>query len=90
MLSEQALAILEFEKKWWRHSGSKENAIREEFGISATRYAQRLNQILDDPQALAHDPILVNRLKRVRSQRTTARRARNAMITSMQSERQRD
>jgi hypothetical protein len=64
------LAILEFEKKWWRHAGAKEQAIRDEFGLSSTRYYQLLNGLLDNPLALAHDPVLVGRLRRLRASRT--------------------
>ena len=90
MLTNEQLAMLEFEKKWWRLAGSKAAAIEEQFGMSATRYSQRLNQLLDMPEALVHDPILVNRLKRIRTQRTGARQARADLLTSMRSQRRRD
>ncbi|MFI5840411.1 DUF3263 domain-containing protein [Catenuloplanes sp. NPDC051500] len=69
-LAERELAILEFEKKWWRHAGAKEQAIRDEFGLSSTRYYQLLNGLLDNPLALAHDPMLIGRLRRLRASRT--------------------
>jgi hypothetical protein len=62
-------AILEFEHKWWRRGGAKEQAIRESFDMSATRYAQVLNTLIDRPEALAHDPMLVQRLRRTRDLR---------------------
>ncbi|MCZ7459519.1 DUF3263 domain-containing protein [Streptomyces sp. WMMC940] len=65
-------AVLAFERASWAGPGAKERAIREELGISPTRYYQLLNALLDDPRALAHDPVTVNRLRRVRE----ARRAR--------------
>lgn len=65
--------ILAFERQWWRHAGAKEQAIRDTFGVSATRYYQLLNRLLDEPAALAHDPVLVNRLRRLRASRTRAR-----------------
>jgi uncharacterized protein DUF3263 len=68
-LGERSLEILAFERKWWRHAGSKEQGIRETFGLSATRYYQLLNQLLDDPEALKHDPVLVGRLRRLRASR---------------------
>jgi hypothetical protein len=58
--------ILAFERRWWRQPGAKEEAIREEFGVSSTRYYQLLNRLLDEPAALAEDPVLVNRLRRLR------------------------
>jgi hypothetical protein len=68
-LDERSLEILAFERKWWRHAGSKEQSIRETFGLSATRYYQLLNGLLDDPEALKHDPVLVGRLRRLRASR---------------------
>ncbi|GAA4456820.1 DUF3263 domain-containing protein [Phytohabitans houttuyneae] len=73
-LSERELQILAFESKWWKHAGSKEQAIRDEFDLSATRYYQLLNGLLDNPAALAQDPVLIGRLRRIRSTRARTRR----------------
>ncbi|MET8281187.1 DUF3263 domain-containing protein [Micromonospora sp. NPDC005174] len=73
-LTERECAILAFEQRWWRHAGAKEQALRDTFGISATRYYQLLNGLLDNPAALAADPVLVNRLRRLRSSRARNRR----------------
>lgn len=67
-------AVLVFERRRWKHVGAKEQAIRDEFGISPTHYYQILNALLDDPAALAHSPALVNRLRRVREARRRERR----------------
>ena len=67
-------AILAFEHRWWKHAGSKEQAIRETFDLSATRYYQLLNALLDNPAALAAEPVLVGRLRRLRATRSRARR----------------
>jgi Protein of unknown function (DUF3263) len=67
-------AVLVFERRRWKHVGAKEQAIRDEFGISPTHYYQILNALLDDPAALAHSPALVNRLRRVRDARRRERR----------------
>ncbi len=75
-LSERDIAILDFERSWWKHAGVKEQAIRERFDMSATRYYQLLNELLENPAALAHDPILVKRLKRLRTYRQRQRVAR--------------
>jgi hypothetical protein len=72
-LSEQQLAILGFEKQWWRYAGAKEQAIRDAFAMSPTRYYQALNSLLDSPDAMAHDPGLVQRLRRLRASRTRLR-----------------
>ena len=75
-LSERDQRILEFERQWWRYAGAKEQAIRELFDCSATRYYQLLNALIDDPEALRADPMLVKRLRRMRSARQRARSAR--------------
>ncbi|BEL11061.1 hypothetical protein Q0Z83_092520 [Actinoplanes sichuanensis] len=73
-LTDRELEILAFESKWWKHAGSKEQAIRDTFGLSSTRYYQLLNGLLDNPAALEKDPVLVGRLRRLRSARARTRR----------------
>ena len=80
-LSERDLQILEFERQWWKYAGSKETAIRELFDMSATRYYQVLNGLIDDPAAIAHDPMLMKRLARLRASRQRARSARRLGVT---------
>jgi len=76
MLSERDREILEFERQWWRYAGAKEQAIRELFEMSATRYYQIVNNLIDTPEALAFDPMLVKRMRRMRATRQRARSAR--------------
>jgi hypothetical protein len=68
--------MLAFERQWWRFAGAKEAAIRERFGMSATRYYQVLNALVDRPEALAVDPLLVRRLRRMRAARQRQRSER--------------
>jgi hypothetical protein len=68
--------ILAFERQWWKYAGLKEDAIKELFSMSATRYYQVLNALVDRPEALAADPMLVKRLRRLRASRQKARAAR--------------
>lgn len=68
-LSERDVAVLALERRTWPGPGAKERAVRERLGISPTRYYQLLNALLDDPRALAHDPVTVNRLRRLRESR---------------------
>jgi hypothetical protein len=75
-LSERDREILAFERHWWKYAGAKEQAVRELFDMSATRYYQVLNALLDRPEALAADPMLVKRLRRLRAARQRARSAR--------------
>ncbi len=67
--------ILAFERQWWKYAGAKEQAIRDLFGMSATRYYQVLNALIDTPEALAADPMLVKRLRRLRASRQRKRPA---------------
>lgn len=76
MLSERDRKILAFERQWWKYAGAKEQAVRELFDMSATRYYQVLNALIDRPEALAADPMLVKRLRRLRATRQRARSAR--------------
>ena len=68
--------ILAFERQWWKYAGAKEQAIRDLFDMSATRYYQLLNSLIDNPAALAHDLMLVKRLRRLRTARQRQRSAR--------------
>ena len=68
--------MLAFERHWWRHAGAKETAIRDRFGVPPTRYYQALNALVDQPAALAADPLLVRRLRRLRAARHRTRSSR--------------
>ncbi|MBV9011007.1 MAG: DUF3263 domain-containing protein [Pseudonocardiales bacterium] len=81
-LSSQDHEMLAFERQWWKYAGAKEQAIRELFDMSATRYYQALNRVIDRPEALAADPMLVKRLRRLRSGRQRARAARRTGLDS--------
>jgi len=78
--------ILDFEREWWRHAGAKEDAIRLEFGLSAPRYYQLLNLVIDLPEAVRYDPMLVGRLQRLRDSRTAARASRTFTPTPTDNE----
>ena len=75
-LSERDQQVLGFERQWWKYAGAKEQAIRELFDMSATRYYRVLNALIDTPAVLAFDPMLVKRLRRMRTSRQRARTAR--------------
>src|SRR6188472_3279661 len=72
--------ILAFERQWWKFAGAKEQAIRDKFQMSATRYYQVLNALIDQPEALAQDPLLVKRLRRLRATRQRNRSAKRLGI----------
>jgi hypothetical protein len=75
-LTDRERAMLAFERSWWRHAGSKEQAIRETFELSATHYYRLLNALLDVPAAAEFDPLVVGRLRRLRASRTRRRTRR--------------
>ncbi|MCQ9135696.1 MULTISPECIES: DUF3263 domain-containing protein [Streptomyces] len=72
-LGERERGVLALERRGFAGPGAKERAIREELDLSPVRYYQLLNALLDDPRALAHDPVTVNRLRRVRAARRSER-----------------
>ena len=75
VLATRDAEILEFERTWWRSPGAKEQIIRERFDMSPTRYYQVLNALIDSQAALAADPLLVKRLRRLREERRRNRSA---------------
>ncbi|HBO54448.1 DUF3263 domain-containing protein [Janibacter terrae] len=75
-LTDRDREILAFERQWWKYAGSKEQAIKELFDMSSTRYYQVLNGLINNPAALSEDPMLIKRLRRLRDQRQRTRSAR--------------
>ena len=78
-LSERDQDVLAFEREWWRDETGKEGAVRDRFGLAAADYYRTLSQLIDLDEALEHDPLLVRRLRRLR---TTRRRERASRRTS--------
>ncbi len=77
-LTELEMRILAFERSWWRSPGAKEREILEALGMTATRYYQLLNELIDRPEAAAFDPALVARLRRRRADRNRLRSGRDS------------
>lgn len=73
-LTEREMRIIIFERQWWKHAGSKERKIASEFGLNALQYYQVLNDLIDRPEALAYDPMVVRRLRKTREERRQLRR----------------
>jgi uncharacterized protein DUF3263 len=74
-LDKRSREVLDFEREAWKLTVTKERAIRERFGFSPSRYHQLLHKVIDRPEALVYDPMLVRRLRRVREVRRRARTA---------------
>ncbi len=72
-ISDRDRAILDFERTWWTLPGPKELAIREHLGLSATRFYKMLGDLVESPDALAYDPMVVRRLRLKRDLRRRAR-----------------
>lgn len=72
-LTDMEVRILDFERQWWRYAGAKDVAIQEQFQISAPRYYELLNHLIDRDDALEASPLLVRRLRRLREARVARR-----------------
>jgi hypothetical protein len=79
-LDDRSRRILDFERTWWQGTAPKERAVRELFDLSTARYHQLLNAIIERPEAIAYDPMLVRRLRRLREARRRKRFARKLGI----------
>ena len=73
VLTDRDRAILDFERSWWTADGVKEALIEDRLGLTSSRYYRQLNELLDRPEALEHDPLVVRRLRRLRERRRRAR-----------------
>jgi Protein of unknown function (DUF3263) len=74
-LSVREREILTVERERWKYAGAKEAAVREHLAMTPHAYYRSLNAIIDRPEALDHDPLLVRRLRRLRVSRQRQRRA---------------
>jgi hypothetical protein len=72
-LSPREREILTFEREWWRYADAKDAAIRERLGLTSEGYYRSLTALIDEPAALAQDPLLVRRLRRQRLMRQRQR-----------------
>ncbi len=83
-LTERERAILDLERSWWTEAGPKEVAIAEQLELSTTRYYELLNDLIDRPEAEAHDPLVVRRLRRMRDRRRRSRQEHMAATNEEQ------
>lgn len=79
-LTDLEMRVLDVERHWWRYSGMKETAIRDKTGLSKDRYYLILANLLDSEAALAHDPMLIRRLTRLRDMTSEERAARRRQL----------
>lgn len=74
-LSDEDRSLLHFEREWWSKPGAKAASIRARFDLTETAYYQRLNRLIDNPAAVEADPLVVNRLRRLRDRGAERRSA---------------
>jgi hypothetical protein len=72
-LTDRDRAILDFERTWWSEPGRKGAAIQARFGLSPSRYYRLLGALVASAEAAAYDPLVVRRLRKLRSNRRRAR-----------------
>ena len=75
-LTDRDRALLDFAGRWYRFPGAQEQAMRDELDISATTYWRKVNDLIDNPEALRYAPVTVRRLRRMRQDRLAARSLR--------------
>ena len=63
-MTDTEMAILDFEREWWRHAGAKDQEVLRRWGMSASAYDRRLIAIATRPEAMAYDPLTVRRVRR--------------------------
>ncbi|ATW60822.1 helix-turn-helix DNA binding protein [Gordonia phage BENtherdunthat] len=68
-MTDEERRMLDLAGQRWNFAGNLEQQVRDEFGISLTRFYQRVNQLVDTEEALAYSPVVVNRLRRLRTRR---------------------
>jgi hypothetical protein len=64
MLSTEQIALLDFEGSWWVEGGPKDQLIELQLGLSAAAYYDHLLTLLEHPEAMAHNPLTVLRVRR--------------------------
>jgi hypothetical protein len=72
-LTDRDRAILDFERTWWSQPGPKAAGIQSRLGLSPARYYQLLSALIGSADAAAYDPLVVRRLRKMRSNRRRAR-----------------
>ncbi|WP_431711178.1 DUF3263 domain-containing protein [Glutamicibacter uratoxydans] len=80
-LDERSQQILAMERLWWKYAGAKEQAITKQFSVSPANYYQLLNQLIETDAALAYDPMLVKRLRRLRTTKRRVRTGNNSTVS---------
>lgn len=71
-LTERQRAMLDFERTWWQFDEPRDEQIRARFDCGPDDYYAELEQVLEHPGAVSHDPLVVRRFQRRRVRRRRA------------------
>jgi hypothetical protein len=63
-MTDTEMAILDFERQWWRHAGARDQEVTQLWGMTASEYDSRLLAIAVRPEAMTYDPVTVRRIRR--------------------------
>ena len=63
MLTEAEVVLIQFERSWWLRPGPKDQSIEFDLGLTAAAYYEQLLGIVFRPEAYAHDPLTVLRVR---------------------------
>jgi hypothetical protein len=72
-LGDRDRAVLDLEREWWLCHHSKEDAVRERLNLAPSSYYRLLHAVIENPAAMAYDPLVVRRLRRARLGRRRVR-----------------
>jgi hypothetical protein len=68
-LTDRQRDVLDFERTWWQFDQSRDELIRARFGCAPDEYDAELEDVLEHPGAMRHDPLVVRRFQRRRLRR---------------------
>jgi hypothetical protein len=71
-LTEREMAIIDFERTWWTLDATRDDLIHARFDCTPEAFGVELAALVDSPDALDYDPLVVRRLRRHRDRRRRA------------------
>jgi hypothetical protein len=80
-LTERERELLAFERSWFLLDEPKDVALATRFELSPARYDELLIELIERPEALEHDPLVVRRLQRERARRRANRLGDHPSVT---------
>ncbi len=74
-------ALLDFAGHRWNFAGNQADAVEREFGISVTRFWQRVAALSGQEDAIAYAPLLTAQIRRLMDVPNSQRHARSRPVT---------